>query len=167
MTLPALAPVSDLANLIEDFDADVDRGRAALRLRQASSLVRLAAGQDFMTDDDPPVLATVPEPAWTITLEAAKRAMENPKGLNSFTIDDYTERPGDAAIAGVYLTEGELAILGLLKPAGATSFGGIGTLTTTRDDLDPLLDTTWARVSGQPDDQLFPLYPADGPLGWL
>lgn len=162
--LPALAPVSDLANLVEDFDEAADTARAGLKLRQASALVREAAAQTWMTADDPPVLDVVPEVAWTITLEAAKRGFDNPRGSQSFTIDDFTDRLGDAAVTGVYLTEQETALLGKLRASGTNDFGGLQTFSTTRDIDDALLDTTWVRVAGEPDDQLFPLYPAEGPV---
>jgi hypothetical protein len=170
MTQPTLASVSDLAALVDHLDGSADQARASVVLKQASGLVRQAAGQpddpdstDAWVDGDGNA-KPVPVVAWTITLEAAKRGWNNPSGLGSFTIDDYTERPGDAAIAGLELTEAELAALAKLRPSGSTGFGGISVMSTTRDVADPLLDTTWVRVLGEPDDELFPLYPAEGPI---
>lgn len=163
MAVPLLlASVSDLAALVDDLDlaTTADVTRATVRLRQASALVRDAAGQTWLTEDDPPVLALIPEIAWTITLEAAKRGWDNPSAAGSTTIDDFTERD----IGTVMLTEDEVARLGRLRPVNASGLGGLGVISTTRDDFDPFLNTTWIRVEGQDESQQFPLYPSEGPI---
>jgi hypothetical protein len=61
-------------------------------------------------------VAPVPTSVLTVALEVASRAWLNPRGLSSWTrsVDDAsrTERlPEQRARAGVYLTDGELAVL--------------------------------------------------------
>lgn len=59
--------------------------------------------------------ATIPTRVKAITLEVAARAVRNPGGYSSETVEDYTYRlPTETRQAGIYLTPGERAeLLGL------------------------------------------------------
>ena len=70
-----------------------------------------------------PLAEPYPARVRAITLEVAARAVRNPEGYSSETVDDYTYRR-DAATrqAGVYLTDAERAELlgyGRTKPRGS------------------------------------------------
>lgn len=98
---------------------DLDTLFAYLRLPQDNATDIIAAG--LITDLVNGVVEEVtgvldPEPArvQAIRLEVAARAIRNPEGLTSETIDDYTWR-AQPARAGVYLTLDERQELIALK----------------------------------------------------
>lgn len=140
--LPPLASVEDLAvrlglTLEED---SADYLRAAAVLDDVSALVRLEAGQDYMTvatEEDPAVLDEVPGAIVSVTLQVARRAYMNPDGAAQTSVGDVSASFGglgrDGAIA---LTKEERKVV--RKAAGRSPVGSMGlespfTMSTSRD----------------------------------
>jgi len=75
-----------------------------------------------------PLVDPVPSRIQAITLEVAARAVRNPNGYSSETIDDYTyRRDADTRQAGIYVTDSEraeLLALRSVRPRG--SFYSVG-----------------------------------------
>ena len=120
-----LADMWELADWIgEPITRDVDERRAQMCLRLASALVRAEVGRSW----EP---GTVPEAAVMVTLYSASRVYENREALSRESIDDYS---GDRVVAeaGAYLTASEKNMLAPLR--AARQFGGLGVVSTTRDE---------------------------------
>ena len=76
-----------------------------------------------------PLAATPPTRVKTITLEVAARAVRNPNGYSSETVDDYTYRlPTESRAAGVYLTPAERAELLTIGGASSDTFYTVATV---------------------------------------
>lgn len=122
-----LAEVDDLADWIgEPITDGTDMKRAELCLRIASSLVRTEAGRTWQ---DP--VETVPEAAFMVTLYCASRVYENREAENQSGVDDW-QSSRRVMEAGAYLTATERRQLSRLNKS---RFGGLGTVTTTRDEV--------------------------------
>lgn len=92
-------PIISLKDFEDRYHGPVDDpARVTLLLDDASALVREAAGDDF--EDGVPA-AVVP-----VVVEAVRRAVDNPAGLDSETIGGYTWR-AERSRTGVYLTDAE------------------------------------------------------------
>lgn len=136
MAAPAtLAGVSDLADWIgESIDPDGDDGRRAVMcLRIASALVRNESGQTWLTDAGN-LTDKVPEDAVMVTLYCASRVYDNRNAQTSGGLDDYSEG-WKVDESGAYLTASEKRMLSALKTGN--SFGGLGTVSTTRGGFTP------------------------------
>lgn len=127
-----LAEISDLEEWLGE-SLDDETTRAGAVLRAASALVRAEAGRtwiDATTGD----LETVPDEVATVVVQVAARAWRNPNGYTQTTVGDVSVGFGrDAATGGVYLTDGERAILARFT---TTAIRGLWTLSTTRSDTD-------------------------------
>ncbi len=133
MSLPALAELADLAARIPGGIEEDDEPRAQAALDDASALIRAEAGDDWVTDGDPPALDTdnLPDVAVTVCLAAARRAFVNPDGVTQESLDGYsTSYRNDSA--DVYLTKAERR---LISQAGGRT--GIGVMPTTRTSTAP------------------------------
>jgi hypothetical protein len=114
MALPSLASVADLEVRIPvevGSLAGLDLTRAQAALDDASGLVRLYAGTDWVDEDG--VTITAPQVVKTVTVLAAKRAYDNPEGLIGEQIGQGAygwQRDKDGA-RGVYLSEDEIALV--------------------------------------------------------
>lgn len=151
--LPPLASLPEFSRRIgRQLEAgSPDGNRAAGALADASALVRAEAGRSW-TDGDGR-LAEVPDEIATVVLKAARREWDNPRGLSSETIADYTWR-GDTS---VYLTDQEIAICRRYRSSGGGT-GGLWSLGMTRGADGP--DTVYVPVEGGGD--LLPyLHPDD------
>lgn len=124
--LPLLATVNAFAGFLGASFTSEEELRAEAVLRSASSLVRDEARKTWVIDD---VLTDVSETAYTIVLEVARRAWENPNGLTSEQYPEYTWRGTDRVEPGVYLTEGEKKRLQRLRGSS-----GLWVQQTTRRD---------------------------------
>jgi len=129
-----LAGVTELADWLgEPIVADsANDKRAQLCLRLASALVRKEAGRTW-TDDLGNVIDPVPDDAVMVTLYCASRVYDNRNAQTMGAIDDSREG-WKVDEAGAYLTESEKRMLSQFK---ATSWRGLGTVATTREDSVP------------------------------
>jgi hypothetical protein len=132
----AFAEVSDLAAWIGQTIAS-DDVRALAVLAAASNLIRDEVPDSVheeWTGED------IPERIAEITVSVAARVWLNPNTLvESFSIDDYTERLREGGAEGLFLTKGEADRLSRYR----TGHRGLWTLGTTRGDdyADQYLDT--------------------------
>ena len=142
-----LATIVDLEDRYgRSFDTEDDFRRAETLLSDASALVIDVAGTDWtVTAETTPfavTLGTVPVTVVAVVCEAARRAFDNPTGLQSETIGDYTWRGTGAVSAGVYLTPTERRTV--LRAVGRL---GVGSMTMTTylpvPMADPLLGSYW------------------------
>ena len=150
MALPPLADVDMLAAWVGQDVLDPRRAEAVLSA--ASAVVRAEAGQTWTDDAGAPL--EVPDDVAAVVVQVAARVWHNPAGLQSVTVDDATRRWSDSGGAGLYLTDGERAILARYREAGAPS--GLGVLSTTRGE--ETLDTLY--VPTEPPGEPFPWYDA-------
>jgi hypothetical protein len=129
-----LAGVTELADWLgEPIVADsADAKRAQLCLRLASALVRKESGQTWVGADGL-LVDPVPEDAVMVTLYCASRVYDNRNAQTMGAIDDSREG-WKVDEAGAYLTESEKRMLSQFK---TTSFRGLGTVATTREDSVP------------------------------
>lgn len=147
--LASLASLDDLDELVGGIPAD-QQLRAGRNLLHASVVVRHAAGDPSgwaEDDDDPdfPVAVDVPDALVMITLEAAKRRYENPRGRASEQLGDhaYTVAGG----GGVYLTNEERVIAAGYNPSGVADNSSVTIqahpyyLKRLRQDYGPLWGT--------------------------
>lgn len=128
-----------------DFEARYGRSldgdeelRVETLLSDASALVCIESGTEWtVTDDDDVVtLGAVPVTVVAVVCEAARRAFDNPAGLQSETIGDYTWRAQlGASTAGVFLTAEEKRIV-----RRSVGRNGLGAITMTADLLAPATD---------------------------
>lgn len=125
--LPPLMSTDDLATLLGVTFTEQEEAQAALYLRIISGFVRLYACDDMVDPDDPDAVC-VPDVVLGIIFTAYSRAKDNPRGLTSERIADYTWQAAPAAGAsnagtGLYLSNGEAALI-----RQATGCGGMGTI---------------------------------------
>lgn len=148
----AIATVQELADWIgAPIEPDTpDYRRAELCLRIASSLVRTEAGRTWL-DPEGALIVPVDENAVMVTLYCAGRVFDNREALTREGIDDWS---GSMRVdeAGAYLTATEKRMLSHL---GGSSFGGLGTIATTRGDYAP---STGGWVPTDTPNVLFPWY---------
>lgn len=132
MGTPAtLAGVSDLGDWLNETIAEgtADAKRAALCLRLASSLVRNETGRTWAKEDGT-LVDDLPDDVHLVTLYCAGRVYDNRDAQTTAGVDDASEG-WKVDEAGAYLTASERRMLGAHR-AGQT-FGGLGTVSTTRD----------------------------------
>lgn len=133
-TLPPLASVENLADwigeAIEDGSADAKRAEGVLRV--ASRLARREANTSWV-DGSNVLLESLPGEVTDIVCQAAARSYLNPEHLEQRRIDD-AYAAGKVKEAGVYLTDSEKAVL---REYASSAFGGLGVISTTRDDYPP------------------------------
>jgi len=104
VSLPSLVTIGEFETR---YGASIDdAGRAQALLDDASALVREVAGFDYvnaLTGE----LDGVPTGLVGVVCDVTRRAYDNPAGLESETIGDYTWRAGTFRGAGAYLTDDE------------------------------------------------------------
>lgn len=132
MGLPALATPAALAAWL---GAPVDDARAQAVLSAASTLVRARAGENWV-DAAGQLEAGIPDGIAQVVVLVAARAWANPTGASSSGASPFSA----AWPVGFALTEAEADMVDAAMET--TSFRGIGTLPTTRGDLEtaPVLD---------------------------
>lgn len=94
--------------------------RVEALITDAQALVDDATGTTFTT--------TIPDTVVMVVCEAARRAFDNPAGLQGETIGDYTWRTGysgtsNSLLSGVYLTPQEKRMV--RRAAGVLSAGSV------------------------------------------
>lgn len=113
--LPAIAAISDLEARLGSTITDPDeRARAAALLRDASALVRHAAGTNWV-DEESVLLADVPDLAVAIACAVTIRAFHNPADIDSTQMGGVSVRYRE-----VWLTRREADLLSrLTRSAGS------------------------------------------------
>lgn len=132
MAEPAtLATVEELSDWLgEPIEADSAEGkRAAMCLRAASALVRKESGRTWLTDVGS-LDSNIPDDVTMVTLYVASRVYDNRAAQTRGGIDDYQEG-WKVDEAGAYLTPSERR---MLAPFRAASAGGLGVVSTTRQE---------------------------------
>ena len=125
MGLPALADDRALARWLRvSIETTDDLQRAQDYLRTASTLVRSRAGETWV--DAEGNLEAVPDGISQVVVMVAARLWRNPTSDRAGATGPFSTTFG----AGFELTEAEAAMVD--DAMGSTSFGGIGTLSTTR-----------------------------------
>lgn len=150
--MPSLPPpLGALATWIGKPTLDGDQ-RAEAVLAAASNLVEGYTGRDWSTIDD------APEGVIDLVVQVAARVYLSPPNPNvrNWAGGPFSEGYFDAAQNGLYLTSEERSQLDRYR----TSVGGIGTITTTRNDRG--CDTIYVPTAPAPSGYPFPWYSADG-----
>lgn len=112
----SLASLEELEKRAPGGIASQDEERAQANLDDASALIRAEAGKTWEDEDPPEVIVS-------ICLAVAKRALENPSGIRSDSVDNYTRVFAEADSA-VYLTEREAKLV--WKVAGKSRLWTLG-----------------------------------------
>jgi hypothetical protein len=141
-----LATVGDVETRLGRTLDDTELGRVAGLLEDASELVRLEAGRDWV-DLDTGAVVSVPGSVRAVVLRAVDRAIRNPDGFSAESDGDYSYQRTQVE-PGVYLTDAERAII--RRACGRT---GLWTQPITRGD--EYLNTVW--FEDQFGCELFPL----------
>lgn len=166
-TLPSLADLEAFGvRMGQDFlddqeppaPTDPDGLRAQAALDDASALIRLTAGEDWVDEDGN--LEAVPPAIETICLSVAQRGYTNPQGAVQATVGDasVTWRTGEGG--AIYLTNAELrAIRKVTGALGVSSFQTVTEFVPPVGRIDTR-DPLYAPVEGGGDP--IPL----GPVPW-
>lgn len=132
MATPTLADIWQLQQRIPGGVASEDLPRALAALDDASALIRVEAGEDWLDDDGN--LETVPAAIVSVCCAVVRRVLDNPAGLTSETIAGYSYSQANAS-ADVFLTKAERATI--RKAVGA---GGFVSITLESPYTPPLVD---------------------------
>ena len=100
--LPTLATLDQLKARVDV----ADDARATARLEDASTAVRSVARENYV-DEDGDLLESIPDAIVLVTLLAAARALENPKGVTGEQYGQYSYQISGGGGGGVYLTKQE------------------------------------------------------------
>lgn len=131
---PPLASLDELTARLGD--QDIDDVQAAAFLDDASALVRLEAGQTWLTDAD--VLEEVPRAVVMVVLNVARRAYLNPEGSIQPTAGPFSDRFDEARAQVFYLTDTERLVLQRFR----TTSSGLWAMRTSRGDQLETTSTT-------------------------
>lgn len=123
--LPAFASLEDLDLRIPGGLRDADRARAWANLLDASALVRVVVGGDYV--DDSNALTGVPPIFVSVVCASSRRALDNPDGIQEEALGSYRAVLSNPS-GDVYLTAAETK--NVRKAAG---FTGLWVQPTTRD----------------------------------
>lgn len=104
MTPPLITVEQYTDRLGHTLDA-AEQAQAAALIGDASALVRLEAGEDFL--DEQGELADVPDAIVGVVYAMVRRAIENPRALTGETLGDYTWQSGGSSSTGIYLMRAE------------------------------------------------------------
>ena len=110
-----MADLFELAQLASYMQSDLDQASAELARSLAAALIRAEVGAstyDAMTDLSPFL---------PVALEVARRALLNPGGVRSESVDDYSVTYASEFVGGAALTEAERALV--LAAAGVAPEG--------------------------------------------
>ena len=130
MARPALATVDDLERLLGESVPDT--AQALARLEQASEIVRAYANETWL-DDAGALADDVPEQLAGVVSGIVERATRNPGGVTQEQAGPFSRSFGSDAAQRLFLTKWDKAVI---RAALGLSHGNIGTLTTTRGDLE-------------------------------
>lgn len=158
--LPAFARVEDLAARRPGGVLEGDRPRAQAALDDASTLIRTEVGKDWVNETDPTKLAAdVPAIFLTVACHAAKRAIDNPEGVQSEALAQGYSASYANSSSDVYLTKAETA-----KVRKGAGLSNVWTLPTTRDPEKLGLET--ASVVEGAGGEFLPVEPDGEPILW-
>lgn len=135
MTLPPFASLSDLDARRVGGVSDRESARAWAAIIDASALIRSVANGKTWATDAGDTLVDVPDILVAITCAAARRALDNPDGVTSESLGQYSVSLANSS-GDVYLTTAEQGQV--RKAAGLT---GMFVIATTRDSRNLGLDT--------------------------
>lgn len=137
--MPAFASVESLGEWLgEPIEEDsADWNRAKRCLRAASNRIRRYTRRTWV-DESNSLVDPLPEDLEDVCLACAGRFYENPNGETQWSrqIDDAMDG-GSRKVdeAGLYLTASEMQTLDDLAADRSPLIGGIGVISTTRDEL--------------------------------
>lgn len=89
------------------FD-DPEKARAEAFIADASALIRDIADDDFLDDDGN---LNVPASIVPVVVSMVRRGFDNPRGLTSETLGDYTWQASGNAMSGIYATRKEKIVI--------------------------------------------------------
>lgn len=136
--MPAFAEVTDLAEWLGENipEKSADWKRAERCLRAASNRIRRYTKRSWV-DESNNLVDSLPEDIEDVTLACAGRFYSNPEGETSWSrqIDDGMDG-GSRKVdeAGLYLTASEMQTLDDLIADQSPLIGGLGVISTTRDE---------------------------------
>lgn len=116
-----------------------DRARTSAALADASALVRLVAGDDFLGDTGE-LSGDLPHIAMMLTCTAARRALQDPNDVQAETIGEYSVTYRTIG-SGAWLTAAEERLL--RRAVGLSSVGSID----LRSAFIASDDTVWIDTS--------------------
>lgn len=127
--MDSLATPQDLINWWRPFEEDAERRTARTKLATIHRRIRsrfreLDPPRDLDAELTAAKTGTAAEKDWyadvrDIECEAVKRALVNPDGMASESIDDWSGRHGDKYDGSLFLTTDEWATIGVLPPDDA------------------------------------------------
>lgn len=160
--LPAFASIDDLTARRQGGVRDGERSRAQAALEDASALIRTEVGNDYVdtTGDTPVLLTTVPDIFLSVTCSAARRALDNPDGLQAETLGPWSGTYANSS-GDVYLTTAERRLV--RKGAGVSQ---VFTLATTRDPDCLGLETPPVTLYGPTGAEFVDVDPLGEPILW-
>lgn len=105
MAPPLISVEQYVARLGRSLGA-TEEAQAEALLGDASAIVRLEAGEDFL-DEAGEELEDVPDVIAGVVYAMVRRGMENPRALTGETLGDYSWQAGGASSTGIFLTREE------------------------------------------------------------
>lgn len=102
---PPLIDVTAYATRLGRTLDEAEEAQAVAYIADASALVRLAAGEDFL--DELGELDEVPDAIVGVVVAMVRRAVENPRALTGETLGDYSWQSGGSSSTGIYLMRAE------------------------------------------------------------
>ncbi|MEX5637408.1 hypothetical protein [Parafrankia sp. FMc2] len=121
-----LPPLVDLAayltrtgQALADLDA-AEQAQLTALLGDASALVRLEAGLDWVAEDG--VTVTTPDVVVPVVVAVVRRSASNPEGLTGETLGDHSWQMANAS-ADLYLTKSERTTV--RRAAGRLGIGSV------------------------------------------
>lgn len=104
MAPPLIDVTAYATRLGRTLDA-TEEAQAEAYIADASALVRLATGEDFL--DELGELGDVPDAIVGVVVAMVRRAVENPRALTGETLGDYSWQAGGSSSTGIYLMRAE------------------------------------------------------------
>lgn len=153
MSDPSLASIDDLSSRLPANSGTVDATRATAALIDASAVVRLEAGEDWLDDDG--VLETVPDMVVAVTCASAARAYLWSGNVMSEQVGSWSAQYASREDA-LSLTPSEKRLI----RRALTGSTGIGSVEL--ESPFTTVDATYADVTGT--DEQFPIH--DGDVGY-
>lgn len=134
-----------------------DGKRAQAALDDASSLIRLEGGQDWLVNDSGDELdPDMPEVISAITLAVAARGYRNPDGKTQTSVGDVSISYGRSGEGAIYLTRSEARAV-----RKASGLGGMTSVDLEVGDMS-VRDPYYTPIFGAPFADPLPI----GPLPW-
>ncbi len=155
MARPALATAQDLEDLLGETLTDADSRVYAL-LALASEIVRAYAGVTWLNTDETDV-ENVPESIPLVVASMVQRTTSNPSGVVQESAGPFSRSFGPDAAQRLYITRQEKAVI-----RAAVGLSSVGTIGTTRGDLETLAASTFGGLYDPPTEESDPMSLVDG-----